>query len=373
MRQLALLGAFFCSIFLQAMEGSILVINTETQALAKVIQSAVLTDPHAIAIDYANNKMYVVNFDSRAGKSPGIVIIDMLTDSIVSTITDAALTNPNAITIDSAHHKIYVANFEREGGIGHGAGFGTSIVSFDTQTGKRDRIVTSWECLSPIAIAHDVDYRETYVVNLHVCADELPGVLVLDASGEIRHRVVHPAFLMPNTIALHSTHHKAYVSNLYRQKDMYKTSVGEGTILVMDMGSHRVMTLIQSPLLVNPRAMAVDPSMGKLYVANFPMAYGDSCDSPIVVIDTRTDTVSQVITHPALENPRAIAVDCLHHRAYVVNSDSKRGNMPGVVVIDTLTDTVLHTLTDAVFHHPCALAVDANASKLYVLNAKEEE
>jgi DNA-binding beta-propeller fold protein YncE len=130
--------------------GGVTVIDGATNALTTVRDPNAIA-PTAVAVDPVTNKIYVANygidrFESGANPNvPGsVTVIDGVTNS-TTTVVDPNATNPIAISIDPAADRIYVANINSsnltviDGGGGPLPGFTLSVAD----TGSGSGTVTS--------------------------------------------------------------------------------------------------------------------------------------------------------------------------------------------------------------------------------------
>jgi YVTN family beta-propeller protein len=106
------------------------------------------------------------------------------------------------------------------------------------------------------------------------------------------------------------------------------------------------------PVGSEPRAVAVDPTTGNVYVAN-------SNTDTVSVIDEATSIVTNTIT--VGNGPLGVAVDPTRGEVYVTNDGAA-----SVSVIDESTGTVTNTI--AVGAQPYGVAVDPTTGNVYVAN-----
>jgi DNA-binding beta-propeller fold protein YncE len=105
------------------------------------------------------------------------------------------------------------------------------------------------------------------------------------------------------------------------------------------------------PLTGEPRTIAIDPTDGRLFVANLAASQGF-----LTVIDPAS---GQVTDHPTSGAPNVLALDSVHHRLYVAHFDQT------LDVFDTTTMSLIATLPV----YAVGLAVDTTTQRVYAAGA----
>jgi YVTN family beta-propeller protein/VCBS repeat-containing protein len=131
----------------------------------------------------------------------------------------------------------------------------------------------------------------------------------------------------------------------------YATSVGDGTVAVIDTASNTVIATIH--VGNEPVSVAVNPNGGAIYVAN-------QADDTVSVIRTSDNTVIKTID--VGDGPYGIAVSPDGSRVYTTNA----GN--SVTVIETATNTVTGTIPI----DPVGVAFHPTNNRAYVVNQNDD-
>jgi len=197
---------------------------------------------------------------------------------------------------------------------------------------------------------------ETVIVNpadrAYVAADN--SIIVIDTATE---SIINTINLLVSTydVAIHAHLGKAYITN-----------DAEDTVTVYDLINDEISSTIEIGAGSTPQAIAINPFMNKVYVANV----GDSISNGTVsVIDTITDMV--IATVDVGVSPVAIAVADKGNSSgvFVANfADADNGNPGSVSVIDAVSNTIIHSAISGVGDCPIAIAYQRFASKVWVLN-----
>lgn len=245
--------------------------------------------PRGMAIDVANNKIYVAN---RYG-SGSVSIIDGATN-VVNTMPNFFF-SPMDVAFDSDSQLLYVLEYYN------------SDLYKGTVKVVSGTVVTAVVKIAPYPVAmvlNDVT-KKIYVVY------ESGNVQVIDTSSGNTVTTIDTEGSASESIAVDTLTNKIYVANGFSQN-----------VTVIDGSTDTVAAIISlGGGNLTPWGVTVNESTNKIYVAN----QGGS----VSVIDGATNTVVQTISIPGNGGPIGIAADSAHNKIYVISN-----NTNDVTVID---------------------------------------
>jgi YVTN family beta-propeller protein len=277
-----------------------------------LINSVVVgSDPVAVAVNGATNKIFVANLESN-----NLTVIDGATYHTNTVTTGAA---PNSVAVNPATNKIYVANSNAD-----------NVTVIDGNTYGTARVNVG---IYPVAVAVNAVTNKIYVAN-----EYSNNVTVIDGANNQTSTIGVSS--SPVALAINPVSNKIYVANN-----------GSNSVSIIDGESGSV-----SPVNVGvyPRAIAVDQITNTIFVAN----YGSNPNnSSLSVIDGITGSVSSVAVG---SYPAAVAVNPVAGTVYVANSGSGTVTM---VQEGTLATTAVEAGTA-----PTAIDIDPVTNKAYVAN-----
>jgi YVTN family beta-propeller protein len=125
---------------------------------------------------------------------------------------------------------------------------------------------------------------------------------------------------------------------------------GDGTVSILNGATATVLVTLTAG--TGPDAVAVNPSTGKVYVAN-------AGSNTVTVINSSTNSVTATL--PTGTTPSAIVADPISDKIYIANRDSNN-----MTVINGATDTVTGTV--AVGTSPSGIAMNPVLGIVYVAN-----
>jgi len=307
-------------------------------------------DPSAVAVNPVTNKIYVVNTNgyftnsdndiNNGGHTGSVTVIDGADNSTAT--VDAGIL-PCAIAVNPVTNKIYVAN---EGDntvtVIDGATNGTATVSVGT---------------SPDAVAVNPVTNKIYVANSSGGNNGNGTVTVIDGADNSTATVNAGSY--PLAIAVNSATNKVYVVNNSNAYGEFAT----GTVTVIDGATNQTATVTVG---LNPIALTVNPDTNKVYIVN-----NHTGSDSVTVIDGVTNSTDTVSVGP---DPGAIAVNPATGKVYVVNLGAgpcqTSPNWDGTVTVIDGTDN--STTTVPVGLHPDAVAVNAATGQVYVANEGDD-
>ncbi len=335
-------------------------------------QSLVRTgsQPFAVAVNPATNKIYVVNNGPNSvtvidgatnttqtvnvGRTPVAIAVNTVTnkayvacpgDGTVWVITEdeegnsfgrripGISLNPQAIIVNPVTNKIYVA--ASNGGIFSAFNANGAVFVID---GTTDTVRTTIQGgKNPFALALNPVTNRIYVAN-----DANGANATVDVINGSTDTIVASIRLgnTPSALAVNPVTNKIYVAN--------------GSVLtVIDGASNTIRTT--TPLPDNGlTAIAINP------VTNFIYVTDTSGGGVVIAVDGKTDAVSGTV--PVGNSPKALAVNSLTNRIYVTDS----ATLGHVVVIDGSTNTNVDSIFTGV--NPDAVAVNPVTNRVYVAN-----
>ena len=173
--------------------GSIMVIDVATGSATTLTDPG--TEPVAIAVNSATNKIYVANFQSS-----NVTVIDGATNAL-STVTDPKAINPTGLTVNQTTNTIYVTNSGSN-----------NVTVID---GRTDSVVSTVPVGTfPIAAAVEPQTNFIYVANYgNSQANNAGNVTVINGTTNSAITLTDPEATNPTAVAVNSAANKIYVAN----------------------------------------------------------------------------------------------------------------------------------------------------------------
>jgi YVTN family beta-propeller protein len=266
--------------------------------------------PEAVAVNFATNKIYVVNQNSN-----NMTVIDGATYNTNTVLTGAA---PDAVAVNSATNKIYVANADSN-----------SVTVVDGATNETTTLAVG---SYPFAIAVNAVTNRIYIAN-----QSSNNVTVIDGGTNLSTSVAVGS--RPFAVAVNPATNTIYVADN-----------GSNDVAIID-GATNLVTTVSVGAGASPRALAIDQITNQVFVAD----YGSS---NISVIDGATNSVVAWVTVGT--SPTAVAVNPVSGQVYVANYGSGTATIIG--------ETTLATITVAAGGSPVAVDVDPVTNNAYLSN-----
>jgi YVTN family beta-propeller protein len=294
----------------------------QAQSVAAATTLAVITtitvgsNPDGVAVNDADDTVYVTNFGSG-----DVSVINGRTGTVAGTITVGS--GPIGVAVDQGDDTVYVANFSDD-----------TVSVINGRTGTVDDTITVGD--SPRGVAVDQGDDTVYVTNQ---VSNTVSVI----NGWTR--------TVDDTITVGSNPLGVAVDQV--DDTVYVTNSTSGTVSVINGRTRTVDDTIT--VGGGPYGVAVNDGDDTVYVTNFS-------SNTVWVINGRTRTVDDTITVGT--RPYGVAVDQGDDTVYVTNEGSNN-----VSVINGRTRTVAGTIT--VGSSPNGVAVDdsgTNAGLVYVAN-----
>jgi YVTN family beta-propeller protein len=263
------------------------------------------TNPNAVAVNPATNKIYVANYNSS-----NVTVIDGAT---CATATVTAGTNPCAVAVNPVSNMIYIANW--------GSNDVTVIDGGDNSTS------TISVGINPVGLAVNPVTNKIYVAN----RNSNTVSVINGATGTVDTTL--SSGIYPFRVAVNPVTNKIYVVGSYL---MVIDGATNGTALI-NVGN-------------GPRVVAVNAVTNKIYVAN-------DLDYKVNEVNGVTHSITQVAT---ANMPYAMAVNPVTNKIYV--TDNSGNNVLAIDGGDHSVDTV------AAGSGPTDLAVNPVTNKIYIAN-----
>jgi YVTN family beta-propeller protein len=237
---------------------------------SSTVTVAVGGSPQALDINQVPNEIYVANYGSNS--------VTVINGANNATSTVAVGNYPTAVAVNSVTNKVYVTNF-----------MVNTVTVIDGATGATTTVpVGSY----PRAVAVNPLTNKIYVANY---GGSTGTVTVIDGSNNSTTAV--PAGLYPNAVAINLVTNEIYVVN-----------AGDGTVTVIDGESNSTTTISVGS---SPDLVAVDPATNKTYISNHLWV------GKVTMIDGTSGSTNEVTV--GQRDPHALAVDPTLNRIYVAN------------------------------------------------------
>jgi YVTN family beta-propeller protein len=194
----------------------------------------------------------------------------------------------------------------------------------------------------------EVEGRRAWVLNAFVPANA--ATTTTGSTTTIPHAEPVPAGQRATTLGVALDGARAYVTRYLEADPAPHASAAHGVVEAIDRDTLQV--LATGEVGFRPRAVAVNPVTRRLYVVNL-----DPRSFTVTVLDA--DTLEHVATVPVGQGPSAVAVNPATNRIYVSNWFARR-----VQVIDGATNTLLAPVDTG--PGPQGIAVDPATNRLYV-------
>ena len=340
-----------------------LLIPSVTRGQSVIASIPVGTNPVAIAVNQATNKIYVANCPTTTNSQPGVkgsvTVIDGDTNG---TTTVPAGICPVAIQVNSVTNKIYVANYGKTCLIANSCNNAGSITVLDGPTNSAVEVDLPQPNLPhPSGLAVDSTRNKIYVTN-HLSSD----VAVIDGITNAVSTI--PTAALPYDIAANFATNKFYVTSF----DAIAMSTG-ATVTMIDGATNATLPIIDAGA-AGSIGIAVNSVTNRIYVANLGNVGKNGTNvGSITVIEGVTNSTTDIVA-PNAYGPHAVVVNPLSNKVYVANTNNlaRTGN-GGVTVIDGETNAVV-TVSDPNAQTSCnqfstgILAVDSTRNLIYIAN-----
>jgi uncharacterized protein len=268
------------------------------------------SDPIAITVNSATNKIYVANLGSDT-----VSVIDGATDTVTATVKVGSI--PYILAANPVTNKIYVSRT-----------LGNSMDVIDGATNTS----------APLNPAMHADAIAINPVTNKVYMATYGGekVTILDGATNATSSVAVGLHIW--AIALNPETNKLYLA-----------VAGSDHLAVLDGATNTVTDIVVGHI---PCAVAVDTAVNRIYAVNY-------ADGTVTVVDGATNSV--IATVKVGNGPEAIAVNSVTRAVYVANTHSNT-----VSVISGSDDFVIQTVPAG--PGPYAIAIDAKTNRAYVSN-----
>lgn len=287
--------------------GSVIIINGSDHSRSSV---KVGSDPVAVAINTATNRVYVANNGSGS-----VSVLDGNTDTVVATL-DIGKT-PYVLAVNEVTNRVYVSNT-----------FSNTVSVIDGSTNA----IHTLDIGSADEIRVDPVHNAIYLLGY-----ETEHLTILDGKNEGVRKVSAGALHLWD-VALNTTLQEVYISR-----------IGSDDVAIV---SEARQTPLSIPTGKMPGALVIDLRRQLVSVANY-------ADDSLTIVDARKH--SALATLHVGEHPQAVAVDSYAGLIYVANT---HGN--SLSVIDEFSRKVIATLPAG--KKPYALAVDTEGGMVYAAN-----
>ena len=336
------------------------------------------SQPFAVAVNPATNKIYVVNNGQNTvtvidgatnttrtvtvGRTPVAIAVNPVTNEVyVANSGDGTVTvineaqgsvrnisvglNPQAIIVNPVTNKIYVA-------AANGNATSTTIFNQDGNVvvidGRTDTVRITIEVgRDPFALALNPVTNRIYVANAGLGI--FGTVSVINGSNDTLSG--SPVVLgdSPHALAINPVTNKIYVINA-----RFEVDIIDGATNTFTATSFATTGLLPSTLT----AIAVNP------VTNFIYVTESSGIGTVIAVNGATNAISGVV--PIGNNPEALAVNSLTNRIYVTDN----ATLGHVIVIDGSTNTRVASISTG--NSPGAVAVNPLTNRVYVANYRDD-
>jgi DNA-binding beta-propeller fold protein YncE len=302
--------------------------------------------PDAVAVDSATQTVYEANFTAGS-----ITIVNEVTLSIADTLTLGTSTEPEAIAVDPSSDQVYVS----ESGTGDVIELNGATCNGTTHTKCSAKVISLGSTTDPDQIAVNSTTRTAYVA--------ASGVGEIDVINEKTDKLVGAASggKEPTGVGVDATTNMIYFT------DVENDGVGEIAGSSCDAAKPTTCPTTASEAAAGdePLALAVDPALNRIYVADFG-------SSELTVLNEATGTT--VTTVPgladAISSPRSVAIAPTGESVLVVG-EGDEGSGAGVAVVSTSSNTVTHVISGGTT--PFAVATDPTDGYAWVADAGDAD
>ena len=266
---------------LSSTDGTVSVINGNTNDPVANTPLAVGSQPISVAINTSTNMIYVACVDSPDAEVVQIVGSSVGTVSYVPTALASSGGSPVSIAVNPITDQVYVQNIEPS----------VAIYNFENSANPTPSIVTG--------VGSEANYIAVDVVtNIAYIANGTDGVSIVNGNSLTDTTLTVPGTLQ--AVAVNPVTHRAYVANY--------NSPGTVSIIDGDVNSIALFGFDNSA----PAYMAIDPVKNVLYVAS---AIGE-----VDAVNLSTNT--QSYTQQVPTSPTALLVDPIQDEVYDLDSNS---------------------------------------------------
>ena len=273
------------------------------------------TDPRAVAVNVATNRVFVANESSNT-----VTVVDAATDTAIATVPVGP--RPQHIAVSAATNRVFVSN----------AGDATLSVIDGATLAVTNLAIGG---TGPIAVN---ERRNMIYVARTGKADE---VTFVDGAALTWYTAATDSF-SPMDLALNEAADRLYVVNY-----------ASGDVRAIDLTSSSDFPPTKSiGVWSHPTKLALNAANGKLYVI------GEDSRGPISIIDTASASSTSMAPPGHAQGPRAVVVNAVTGQAYAAFTNE-------VVAIDGASNA----LSFIAMPTPVALAVDTGTNRIYAPSA----
>ncbi len=330
-----------------ALLGTLLALSLPARADWITATIPVNSDPSAIAVNPATNKIYVSN-----NYSGTLQVIDGATNAAV---TVPGFSNPQGIAVNPVTNRIFVANTNNTVTVIDGAtnatasvptGSSTYSISVNPATNKAYAVNGSSNTVTVIdgatldtaivAVGNSPRYAAINPVTNRIYVPNRSGNSVSVIDGADNSVVTVPVGGAPGQIVVNAATNKIYV-----------TRYSNNCVTVIDGATNDTSSVVLS---TGPGALAVNPATNKIYAA---------CSYRVMVIDGATlDTVGIA----ASQYPSFISANPVTNKIYAAYS----GAGASVMVIDGATNAASGISSGTMTPFLRAVAINPVTNKIYI-------
>ncbi len=338
-----------------------------------------LDNPQGIALDVANNKMYVTMGKDWAGEGTNSISRANLdgTGGVNLGNLGGTLNNPWGIALDVANNKMYVANHDNDTIVRANLD-GAGGVSLGNLNGTLNRSA---------GIALDLGNNKMYVANIQGNAVSRAN---LDGTGGVSLGNLNDWAGLPTSIAIDVGNDRMYVTSLWNGSLAQAKLDGTGGVsmgnpegwsdvegIALDLVNRKMYVVDHSTSTVGRVNLAPPVSLGNLNnTLNQPAGIAlDSAHNKMYVANNGNHTISRANLdgtsggslgnlNNTLNQPAGIALDVANNKMYVANNGNNtvsRADLNGTggVSLGNLNNTL---------NQPTGIALDVANGKMYVAN-----
>jgi YVTN family beta-propeller protein len=223
--------------------GTVSVIDTNTDTIAATIALPAGSKPVALCLNPVSPRAYTLNANNT------ISVIDTANKTVISTITDAGrLTNALTIACDPTGTKVLIGNNDATDTSSNILYLNTATLALESQ----DTVVDN----NPLSIVFNKSGANAYVLN-----SGAPSISVLDSATKL---VTTTTPLLdsdgPSSLAIHTL-----------DKYLYTVNTSGSSVSIFDPNTMASAKTVAVGMF--PTALAVSPATNKLYVANLDASF----------------------------------------------------------------------------------------------------